>query len=213
MDAAAADARAGMADRFRGFLPVAIDVETGGLAPATDALLEIAAAPIEMDAAGDLRPAAAVRYAVRPFPGARIDPASLKLIGIDPQDPERGAVGEREALDGVFRVIRQAVRAHHCQRAVLLGHNAAFDLAVVNAACERAGVKRNPLHPFSVFDTVSLGALAYGQTVLARIAERAGLGWEDERAHRADYDALMTARAFCAVVNEWRRRGGPPAAG
>ena len=209
----AAAARAGMADRFRGFLPVAIDVETGGLVPATDALLEIAAVPIELDAAGDLRPAAPVRYAVRPFPGARVDPASLKLIGIDPQDPERGAVGEREALDGVFRVIRQAVRAHHCQRAVLLGHNAAFDLAVVNAACERAGVKRNPLHPFSTFDTVSLGALAYGQTVLARIAERAGLGWDDAQAHRADYDALMTARAFCVIANEWRRRAPAPAAG
>ena len=209
----AADARAGMADRCRGFLPVAIDVETGGLVPATDALLEIAAAPIGMDAAGDLFPEEPVRYAVRPFPGARIDPASLKLIGIDPHDPERAAVGEREALDGVFRVVRQAVRAHHCQRAVLLGHNAAFDLAVVNAACERAGVKRNPLHPFSTLDTVSLGALAYGQTVLARIAERAGLGWDEARAHRADYDALMTARAFCAIVNEWRRRGAAPAAG
>ena len=210
MDAAAA--RGGMADRFRGFLPVAIDVETGGLVPATDALLEIAAVPLGMDAAGELFPAAPVRYAVRPFPGARIDPASLKLIGIDPHDPARAAVGEREALDGVFRVVRQAVRAHGCQRAVLLGHNAAFDLAVVNAACERAGVKRNPLHPFSTLDTVSLGALAYGQTVLARIAERAGLGWDDEQAHRADYDALMTARAFCAIVNEWRRRGPAPAA-
>ena len=208
----AAEARGGMADRFRGFLPVAIDVETGGLAPATDALLEIAAVPLDMDAAGDLFPEEPVRYAVRPFPGARIDPASLKLIGIDPHDPERQAVAEREALDGVFRVVRQAVRAHRCQRAVLLGHNAAFDLAVVNAACERAGVKRNPLHPFSTLDTVSLGALAYGQTVLARIAERAGLGWDDEKAHRADYDALMTARAFCAIVNEWRRRGAAPAA-
>ena len=210
MDAAAA--RGGMADRFRGFLPVAIDVETGGLVPATDALLEIAAVPLGMDAAGELFPAEPVRYAVRPFSGARIDPASLKLIGIDPHDPARAAVGEREALDGVFRVVRQAVRAHGCQRAVLLGHNAAFDLAVVNAACERAGVKRNPLHPFSTLDTVSLGALAYGQTVLARIAERAGLGWDDEQAHRADYDALMTARAFCAIVNEWRRRGPAPAA-
>ena len=63
-----------------------------------------------------------------------------------------------------------------------------------------------------MFDTVSLGALAYGQTVLARIAERAGLGWDDGQAHRADYDALMTARAFCAIVNEWRRREAAPAA-
>ena len=32
-----------LADRFRGFLPVVVDVETGGFNPATDALLEVAA--------------------------------------------------------------------------------------------------------------------------------------------------------------------------
>ncbi len=191
-------------NRFRGFLPVAVDVETGGLVPETDALLEISAVLLRMDAEGNLFPEEPLALAVRPFEGARIDPASLKLIGIDPHDPEREAVSEKEALETVFKAIRLAVREHHCQRAVLLGHNAAFDLAVVNAACERCRIKRNPFHPFSTLDTVSLGAVAFGQTVLSRIAEQAGLGWDEDRAHSARYDACMTARVFCSIVNRWQ---------
>ena len=191
-------------NRFRGFLPVAVDVETGGLVPETDALLEISAVLLRMDAEGRLFPGEPIALAVRPFEGARIDPASLKVIGIDPYDPEREAVSEKEALETVFRAVRQAVREHHCQRAVLLGHNAAFDLAVVNAACERCRIKRNPFHPFSTLDTVSLGAVAYGQTVLSRIAEQAGLGWDEDQAHSACYDAVMTARVFCGIVNRWQ---------
>ena len=40
--------------RFRGFLPVVVDVETGGLNPQTDALLEIAAVVIEINQGGDM---------------------------------------------------------------------------------------------------------------------------------------------------------------
>lgn len=196
--------RISMENRFRGFLPVAVDVETGGLHPETDALLEIAAVLFRMNAEGGLEPCEPLSLAVRPFEGARLDPASLKLIGIDPHDPQRDAVPEREALEAVFQAVRRAVREHHCQRAVLLGHNAAFDLAVVNAASDRCRLKRNPFHPFSTLDTVSLGAVTYGHTVLSRIAQQAGLGWDDQQAHRARYDAYKTAEVFCAVVNRWQ---------
>ena len=191
-------------NRFRGFLPVAVDVETGGLVPETDALLEISAVLLRMDAEGNMFPEDPLSLEVRPFEGARVDPASLQLIGIDPHDPEREAVSEKEALETVFKVVRRAVREHHCQRAVLLGHNAAFDLAVVNAACERCRIKRNPFHPFSTLDTVSLGAVAFGQTVLSRLARQAGLGWDENQAHSACYDATMTARVFCTIINRWR---------
>ncbi len=204
-------------NRFRGFLPVAVDVETGGLVPETDALLEVSAVLLRMDADGYLFPESPISLAVHPFEGARTDPASLQLIGIDPHDPEREAISEKKALETIFKAIRKAVREHHCQRAVLLGHNAAFDLAVINAACERCRIKRNPFHPFSTLDTVSLGAVAFGQTVLSRIAERAGLGWDESQAHSANYDAAMTARVFCMIVNYWRdqyqnaARAGHPA--
>ena len=48
------DAKLPIAYRFRGFLPVVIDVETGGFNAQTDALLEIAAVLIGMDDKGCL---------------------------------------------------------------------------------------------------------------------------------------------------------------
>ena len=195
--------RSSLEDRFRGYLPVVVDVETSGLFPDTDALLEIAAVPLCMDRDGLLEPSEPISYAVRPFEGARMDPASLEFLQMDPHDPAREAVTEAVALDGVFKEVRTAVREHHCHRAILVGHNAAFDLAVVYAAANRCHLKRNPFHPFSTFDTVSLGAVVYGQTVLATLAQLAGLGWDSSQAHTAAYDATMTARLYCDVTNRF----------
>jgi ribonuclease T len=193
-----------MAKRFRGFLPVIIDVETGGFNSATDALLEVAAVLVRFDAAGDLQLADKFRYLVKPFPGGRLDPASLQVTGIDPFHPLRPALEEGEALRRLFQEVRKEVKEQGCNRAILVGHNAFFDLQFLNAAVERTGVKRNPFHPFSSFDTATLGGIAFGQTVLARAVTAAGFEWEEERAHSALYDAEMTAKLFCAVVNRFR---------
>ncbi|HEX7340610.1 MAG TPA: ribonuclease T [Rhodanobacteraceae bacterium] len=193
-----------MADRFRGFLPVVVDVETGGFDPERNALLEIAAVPIHMDADGWVHPDPVVSTQVESFPGARNEPRSLEITGIDPDNPLRGAIDERAALDLVFGEVRKAVRASHCQRAILVGHNAAFDLSFVNAAVKRTAHKRNPFHPFSCFDTVSLGGLAFGQTVLAKAVTAAGLDFDPHEAHSAIYDAERTAQLFCLVINRWK---------
>lgn len=201
---AAADARAErMRRRFRGYLPAVIDVETGGFDPERDALLEIAVVVIEMDQDGWLHPGEALNVHVEPFAGARIDPRALEVNGIDPDQPLRGALPERDALTRIFQPVRQAVRRYHCQRAILVGHNASFDLAFLNAAVRRTGHKRNPFHPFSCFDTVSLAGLVFGQTVLSRAVEAAGFDWNPSEAHSALYDAEQTARLFCAIVNRW----------
>ena len=192
-----------IARRFRGYLPVVVDVETGGFDCERHALLEIAAVVIRMDAAGDLHPEPAVSTHVEPFPGAVLDPKALEITGIDPGHPLRGAIAERAALDHVFAPVRQALHASGCQRAILVGHNAAFDLGFLNAAVRRSGHKRNPFHPLSCFDTVTLGGLAYGQTVLARAVQAAGFDWDASEAHSAVYDAERTAALFCAVVNRW----------
>lgn len=194
-----------MAGRFRGFLPVIVDVETGGFESERDALLEIAVVPVAMEPSGFLVPQPAVAANVEPFPGANIDPRSLEITGIDPDHPFRGALPERQALDHVFNTVREAVRAAGCQRAVLVGHNAAFDLAFLNAAVRRVGHKRNPFHPFSCFDTATLGGLAYGQTVLSKAVLAAGLAFDTREAHSAIYDAERTAELFCEIVNRWRR--------
>ena len=193
-----------MATRFRGFLPVVVDVETGGFDCNRHALLEIAAVPIRMDADGVLHPGPTAHAHVTPFPGSQIDPKSLEITGIDIDHPFRGALPERAALDLVFNEVRRAVREAYCQRAVLVGHNAGFDLSFLNAAAQRVEHKRNPFHPFSCFDTVSLAGLAYGQTVLSRAVQAADLPWDSAQAHSAVYDAETTAALFCDIVNRWR---------
>lgn len=201
--------------RFRGFLPVVIDVETGGFDCTRHALLEVAAVLIELDEEGWLAPGEVVSTHVEPFPGAEIDPRSLEITGIQIDHPFRDAVSERPALDRIFAPVRQAIRRHRCQRAILVGHNAHFDLGFLNAAVARVGHKRNPFHPFSTFDTVTLAGMAYGQTVLSRAIQAAGLDWNGEEAHSAVYDAERTAALFCRILNQWRQwriafGGGPP---
>ena len=193
-----------MADRFRGFLPVVVDVETGGFDWTRHALLEIAAIPIELDSSGSFVPGEVACVHLDPAPGMEIDPKSLEVTKIDIGHPFRMAKPEKEALDHVFAAVRKAVKRHECQRAILVGHNAHFDLNFINAAVARVEHKRNPFHPFSVFDTVSLGGVAYGQTVLGRAMQAAGLAWNGEEAHSAVYDAERTAELFCKIANAWR---------
>jgi ribonuclease T len=193
-----------MARRFRGFLPVVVDVETGGFHSMTDALLEIAAVLIDITPAGELVRGATHSFHVRPFEGARLDAAALIVNGIDPFHPLRPALPERDALQRVFREVRHALHAHGCTRAILVGHNAAFDLGFLNAVVARADLKRNPFHPFSCFDTATLAGVALGQTVLAKAVTVAGFSWDAGSAHSAAYDAERTADVFCCVCNRLR---------
>ncbi|MFN3963835.1 MAG: ribonuclease T [Silanimonas lenta] len=194
-----------MARRFRGFLPVVVDVETGGFDAGRHALLEIAAVPIEMDGEGFLFPGETVSVHVEPAPGLEIDPKSLAVTGIRLDHPFRDAQPERLALDRIFTPVRAAAKRNGCQRAILVGHNAHFDLGFLNAAIARTGHKRSPFHPFSTLDTVTLAALAYGQTVLAKACQAAGLPWDGNEAHSAVYDTDRTAQLFCAVMNRWKQ--------
>lgn len=192
-----------MAQRFRGFLPVVVDVETAGFNPKTDALLEIAVVLLQVDEHGHWKREATYATHVLPFEGANLEQSSLKFTGIDPFHPFRFAVSEAEALKTVFEPIRQAIKKHHCTKAILVGHNPAFDLSFINAAIERCGIKKSPFHSFSCFDTATLAGVAFGQTVLARAMQAAGLEWDGKQAHSAIYDAEGTADLFCAIVNRW----------
>ena len=195
-----------MGNRFRGFCPVVIDVETGGFNAQTDALLEVAAIIVGIDKNGALYCKESHNIHIQPFEGANIEPASLEINGIDPYHPLRLALPEKEALKTIFKPIRRAVKENMCKRAILVGHNAFFDLNFINIASARASVKNNPFHPFSNLDTVTLGAMAYGQTVLSRMAKVAGLEWENDQAHSALYDARVTAEIFCKILNTWNTK-------
>lgn len=193
-----------MGRRFRGFLPVVVDVETGGFNCATDALLEIAATILHIDEDGNLTPKETHGYHVEAFEGANIEQAALEVNGIDPYHPLRPALPEREALSRIFTAVRREVSEQGCTRAILVGHNAHFDLGFLNAAVERSGVKRNPFHPFSVFDTATLAGVGLGQTVLSRAIDAAGIEWDGKAAHSARYDTEKTAELFCLLVNRMR---------
>lgn len=203
-----------MAARFRGFLPVVVDVETGGFNCRTDALLEVAAVILELDEDGWLRRQQTIVQNIDPFEGANLEQSALDFTGIDPWDIEREAVPEREGLSEIFSPIRKAVKAQGCKRAVLVGHNATFDHNFLFAAADRADIRRNPFHPFSTFDTATLAGLAYGHTVLAQACKLAGIPFSNKEAHSAAYDAEKTADLFCGIVNRWKELGGfpPPAA-
>lgn len=202
--APAAPSASPMARRFRGFLPVVVDVETGGFNAATDALLEIAAVMVNISPDGSLTRGTTHNFHVQPFAGSRLEPAALAVNGIDPDHPLRPALPEKEALQRIFREVRTALRTQGCRRAILVGHNAAFDLGFLNAAVARTGIKRNPFHPFTSFDTATLAGAAFGQTVLARAAAVAELEWEASSAHSAWYDAERTAEIFCRICNGCR---------
>ena len=199
-----------LAERFRTFYPVVIDVETGGFNAKTDAVLEVGAVLLTMNAVGDLEIDQTFFHRVIPFDGANIEEAALKFTGIDPYHPLRIARSEKDVFQSLFQLVREGLRLHGCKRAILVGHNSHFDHGFINAASNRHNLKRNPFHPFSSFDTATLSGLAYGQTVLARACEAAGIAFNESEAHSARYDAEKTAELFCAIVNRWKGLGGWP---
>ena len=194
--------------RFRGFYPVVIDVETAGFNAKTDALLEIAAYTLKMDEQGWLVPDQIFHFHVQPFEGANLEKAALEFTGIKLDHPLRMAVSEEHALTEIFRGLRKSLKANSCKRAILVGHNSSFDLGFLNAAVNRTGIKRNPFHPFSSFDTATLAGLAYGQTVLAKACQAADIDFDGKEAHSARYDTEKTAELFCGIVNRWKEMGG-----
>lgn len=199
-----------MAQRFRGFLPVVVDVETGGFNADTDALLEIAMVTLRLDDEGILHPHEHFSANIHPFDGANLEREALDFTGIDPFHPDRDAEFEIDALTSMFQSIRKEVKEQGCNRAILVGHNAHFDHGFVRAAVARNNIKRDPFHPFSSFDTATLAAIALGHTVLAKACRLAGLDFDNQAAHSAAYDTLKTAELFCHIVNRYHFLGGWP---
>jgi ribonuclease T len=200
-----------MSKRFRGFYPVVIDVETGGFNEKKDALLEIGAVTLRIDDQGVMNIHNQFHRHINPFEGANMDPASLEINGIDPHHPFRVAAAshEEDAMRDLFRFINKEMKQHKCKRAIMIGHNTTLDHKFIFAAAERNKISRNPFHPFSTFDTVSLAGMAFGQTVLSRAAQAAGLPWDNKEAHSALYDACQTAELFCRINNQWTNHVGP----
>ncbi|WP_166424834.1 ribonuclease T [Paraglaciecola sp. 20A4] len=197
-------------DRFRGYFPVIVDVETAGFNAKTDALLEVAAITTKMDDKGFLTPDKTFHYHVIPFEGANLEKAALDFNGIDPWCALRGALDETEVIKDLCKQIRKEQKEADCQRSVMVAHNAAFDLGFINAAIERSKIKRTPFHPFVSFDTTTLSGLALGQTVLVKACQAANISFDQNEAHSALYDTQKTAELYCYIVNKWQSACGWP---
>ena len=189
-------------DRFRKFLPVIVDLETGGFDPKKNAILEIAIQLIDENNSklilGDSH-----RYHIKPFEGLKVDKEALEFLRLDLNHPLRSAVDEEYALKELFKIINKHKSKYECSRAILVGHNAFFDHSFLNEACNRNNIKNSPFHPFSLIDTVSLGVLATQQTVLARVCKELDISYINEEAHSAAYDAEVTAQVFCKIINDY----------
>lgn len=193
-----------LSQRFRGFYPVVIDIETTGFDCQAHGILEISAALPTLNEQGMLVIDRVIDLEIQPHSSAVIDPSSIAFHGIDPADPQRQARSEPEALRELLGEVRNAQKQHDCQRSILVAHNAQFDLGFLRAAIARNNIKRDPFHPFSSFDTATLAALACGQTVLAKACEYAGIAFDNKAAHSAAYDTRQTAALFCWIVNRWK---------
>ncbi|ARG98695.1 ribonuclease T [Legionella micdadei] len=191
-------------DRFRGFLPVVVDIETAGIDPQKNALLEMCIVLVELDEQGFFVRGSTYFEHILPFEGAELDKKSLEFIQVDPFQPLRFAIEEKQALENLFAPVNKALKKTQCQRAVLVGHNAWFDLLFIKEAAKRTGIT-SPFHAFTCFDTATLAGFIYGQTVLAKAAHAAGIDFDTKEAHSAIYDAEKTADLFCAMVNTWRK--------
>ncbi len=198
---------ASIAQRFRGFLPVVVDVETGGFNADTDALLELAAIPVTMEH-GLLVSGKNYHFHIEPFHSANIETAAIEFTGIDIHSPFRQAIAETDALEELFEQLRQLLKQHQCSRCILVGHNAWFDLSFLNAAISRNHIKKSPFHSFSSFDTATLAGMAYGQTVLAKACEVAKIDFDSSEAHSALYDTQKTCELFCNIINRYQQLGG-----
>ncbi|CAL4320476.1 ribonuclease T [Buchnera aphidicola] len=197
-------------NRFRSFYPVVIDLETAGFNPKKDAILEIAMVTLSMNTEGWLEKEQTIHFNIEPFKGSNIQSEALAFNKIDPFNPLRGAVTEKIALKTIFKIVRKGIKTKNCSRAIIVAHNANFDHNFLMAASKRANFKKNPFHPFATFDTAALSGLVLGQTVLAKACKIAGITFDNNQAHSAEYDTIQTANLFCELVNRWKRLGGWP---
>lgn len=201
-----------LVERFRGFYPVVIDIETAGFNPILNPILEIAAITLKMDQEGWLSLDNTLHFHVNPFAESILEPSALAFNGIDPNNPLRGAIDEKEALEAIFKLVRKGIKESECTRAIIVAHNANFDHSFLMAGATRSDIKRNPFHPFATFDTATLSGLVFGQTVLAKACDAAEIPFDHKLAHSALYDTHQTALLFCKIVNRWKQLGGwPPA--
>lgn len=190
-----------MEERFDGYYPIVIDIETGGLDKNSHPILQIGAVALSFNKEGKMIPYSECKINLHPTRDTTCHPHSLAIHGINPYDLQRKAVAPALALTALCKFVRQAQRAHGCRRSLIVGHNVSFDAQFIHTYIEKYKVKRSPFHPFVNFDTTSIAGLLTGSTKLLEAVQRLGITYDSEQAHDALYDAYITAQLFCKSTN------------
>ena len=167
---------------------VAIDLETTGLDPRRDAIVEVAAVPFLDGRAGPV-------YTTHVNPGRPIPPESVRVHGITDSmvagSPMIGDVLPR--LDAV------------CGGHVLVGYGVGFDLAVLGRARRTHGYARMAN---SVLDTKGLAAALHPEWAglyLSDLATRLGIGILGR--HTSEGDARAAGEILLVLIPELLMRG------
>lgn len=167
---------------------VVFDTETTGLNAREHTLIEIAAVKVRKGEIID-------RFSTLIDPGVPISPKIEELTGIR-NDMVKGQPRLEEAMERFSTFV---------QDAVLVAHNAEFDMGFLQAAARRTGLPpwRQP-----VLDTLALARVLYPRERNHRLKTLAQkFGVELVNHHRALADAEATAKVFLYMLRELRDRG------
>jgi len=171
---------------------IVLDVETTGLHPIGDRVIEIAAFRV---AGGNGRMRLQEEFVTLVNPGRPLPPTIVHLTGITPEMVARAPRFE-EIVDELVAFLGPRV---------LVAHNARFDLAFLNAELQRTRHKRLG-HPRLC--TLALSRRLFPELPNYRLPTVARyLGIEMERWHRARSDAWATARLFLRLLDPLAERG------
>jgi DNA polymerase III epsilon subunit family exonuclease len=167
---------------------VAVDIETTGMSPDWGhTIVEVAAVTLERGEIADV-------WATLVAPGRAIPADASAVHGID----------DAMVADALPAAVAARELRRRCEGAMLAFHNHEFDLPFVAGWLRAAGEPPlvNPL-----VDTLGLARALpdVGGHGLHELAGR--LGIPAETAHRAQGDALLTARVLVALVDRWTREG------
>lgn len=179
------------AQHIRALDYVVFDTETTGLVPHKDEIVQIGAVRVVN---GRIVPGEVMDQLVNP--GCPIPPASTKVHKVTD-----GMVADApDPLD--------ATRQFHlfARGAVIVAHNAPFDLSFLRRYGGRAGLDWD--HP--VIDTVLLSAVLFGASethTLDALCERLGITIPEPLRHTALGDAQATAEALCKMLPMLESRG------
>jgi DNA polymerase III subunit epsilon len=164
---------------------VVLDVETTGLQPSRQRIIEIA---MSRFSDGGL----AQHWESLCSPDRKIPAYIIKLTGID-DDLLEGAPKFEALAELVLEFLADSV---------VVGHNVEFDLGFLNAELKRAG--RAPIVNERI-DTLSLAAkLVPGlrKPTLRAVAERLGVAEASRNRHRAGSDARVTGAVAVALIEQ-----------